>query len=156
MTDLFAYEHAANRQILNALRATPEAPDRARAVFAHILAAQRVWTERMRDGKSPTPVWPDLSLDECEAWIDANTERIAAALAPEAQTAAAQTAGASGGRAFRYHSTSGAGYESTVTEIFQHLLLHGAYHRGQIAMLIREAGGVPPATDYVYHTRRAL
>ncbi len=157
MTDLFAYEHAANRQILAALRAMPEAPERARTLFAHILAAQRVWLERMQTGVSPTPVWPDLSLDTCGAWLTENETRLTVFLAsPEAQPAEAQPAEASGARAFRYHSTSGAGYESTVGEVLQHLTLHGAYHRGQIALLIRQAGGAPPATDYIVHTRLAL
>jgi uncharacterized damage-inducible protein DinB len=34
-------------------------------------------------------------------------------------------------------------------------MLHGAYHRGQIALLIRQAGAVPAPTDYVAFVRGA-
>ena len=142
---LFDYEHDANRRALGALRGTPEAPPRARALLAHVLAAQRVWVERMQTGKSGTPVWPDLALNDCERWLDENRVLLGAFLAsPEATR----------GRAFRYHSTGGVGYESTVGEVLMHLLLHGATHRGQIAAAVRAAGGTPPMTDYVAHTRR--
>ena len=35
------------------------------------------------------------------------------------------------------------------------LLLHGAYHRGQIALLLREGGAEPAPTDYIAFVRGA-
>jgi uncharacterized damage-inducible protein DinB len=31
--------------------------------------------------------------------------------------------------------------------------LHGSYHRGQIALLMRQGGGAPAATDYIAFVR---
>ena len=147
---LFRYDHDANQRTLEALRATAAPPPRAVALFAHLLAAQRVWVERMRTGASATPVWPDLTLDDCAAWLDENRALLDGFLSSR-EGADRQ---ASGERVFRYRTTRGVGYESTAGEVLQHLLLHGAYHRGQIAAAVREAGGTPPVTDYVMLTRR--
>ena len=150
LVGLIRYDQAANRQTLDALRATPEAPDRARAVFAHLLAAQRVWAERLTEGgTSRTPVWPDLSLDECKAWLDTSGALFDRVLAPEASGEASLDA------KVQYRNTRGVGFENTVREVLLHVVLHGAYHRGQIAAFIREAGGTPPLTDYIFHVRHA-
>jgi uncharacterized damage-inducible protein DinB len=36
----------------------------------------------------------------------------------------------------------------TLSELVQHALNHSTYHRGQVALLIRQLGHVPPFTDY--------
>jgi len=33
--------------------------------------------------------------------------------------------------------------------------MHGCYHRGQVAMLIRDGGGTPAPTDYIAFVRGA-
>ncbi|MFI5245590.1 MAG: DinB family protein [Gemmatimonadales bacterium] len=34
-----------------------------------------------------------------------------------------------------------------------HVALHGAYHRGQVARIVRGEGGAPQGTDYIFHIR---
>ncbi|MGB9416785.1 MAG: DinB family protein [Acidobacteriaceae bacterium] len=41
----------------------------------------------------------------------------------------------------------GYGYLS-LGELIQHAINHSTYHRGQIALLIRQLGYVPASTDY--------
>jgi uncharacterized damage-inducible protein DinB len=36
----------------------------------------------------------------------------------------------------------------TLGELIQHAINHSTYHRGQVALLIRQLGHVPPSTDY--------
>jgi len=36
----------------------------------------------------------------------------------------------------------------TLEELVQHSLNHATYHRGQVALLLRQLGQVPPSTDY--------
>ena len=36
----------------------------------------------------------------------------------------------------------------TLAELIQHALNHSTYHRGQVALLMRQLGHVPPFTDY--------
>lgn len=151
LTALFSYEHAANRQILAAMRETDSLAEgglaeRAHVVAAHLLAAQRVWLERLTGDSPQTPVWPDLTADQRDDWLAENARRIGGYLAASPDLDAP----------LRYHSTSGIGYESTPREILMHLLLHGSYHRGQLAAAIREAGGVPPKTDLIVHLRQLV
>jgi len=41
----------------------------------------------------------------------------------------------------------------TCGEMLLHVVNHGTYHRGQIAAKVRELGGKPVSTDYIYYTR---
>jgi uncharacterized damage-inducible protein DinB len=36
----------------------------------------------------------------------------------------------------------------TLGELIQHALNHSIYHRGQVALLLRQLGHTPPFTDY--------
>lgn len=48
-----------------------------------------------------------------------------------------------------YHNADGEAFSQTVTEMIFHVLNHGTYHRGQIALYIRAADGVPAPADYL-------
>jgi len=41
-----------------------------------------------------------------------------------------------------------------VGDILTHVLLHSAYHRGQIAVDLRAAGLTPAYTDYIHAVRQ--
>jgi uncharacterized damage-inducible protein DinB len=53
-----------------------------------------------------------------------------------------------------YLSLKGIGYRTPIQDVLTHLVLHSAYHRGQVAAAVREAGGKPAPTDYVVYLRR--
>jgi uncharacterized damage-inducible protein DinB len=99
-------------------------------------------------GETPThPVWPDLSLEQCAALVQANHRTLAAyvgALTP-----------ADLSRGVRYTNSAGREFTSSVEDILLHVGLHGAYHRGQIAWALRKGGSVPMATDYIAFVRGA-
>jgi DinB family len=50
-------------------------------------------------------------------------------------------------------SANGSNTGKTLTPGFTQLFGHSSYHRGQIATLVRTAGGEPAATDYIYWCR---
>jgi len=54
-----------------------------------------------------------------------------------------------------YRNSAGDAFQSTVEEILHHVFLHGAYHRGQVAMWLRSAGAEPAPTDYIAFARGA-
>ncbi len=56
-------------------------------------------------------------------------------------------------RRVSYVNTKGEAYRNSVQEICMHLLLHSAYHRGQVAQLLRANGGEPAVTDYIFYKR---
>ena len=48
-----------------------------------------------------------------------------------------------------YRNRAGKEYRNTVGDILAHVALHGSHHRGQLALLVRQGGGVPAGTDYI-------
>jgi len=57
-------------------------------------------------------------------------------------------------RSVSYRNSAGRDFRNTVEEIVTHVTMHGSYHRGQIARIIRASGGDPPYTDYIQFMRR--
>ena len=55
-----------------------------------------------------------------------------------------------------YTNSKGERWTSTVEEILTHLVIHSAYHRGQIAADVRGAGQTPAYTDYIHAVRQGL
>ena len=145
LTGLFDYDTAVNRDLLASLR-EQEVDERTRAVFAHVLAARKVWIERLRDGgRSETPVWPTLDWDECEALIDDNDRAYRAFLGEMSE--------ADLDRPTTYQNSRGAEFTNRRLDVLMHVLLHGSYHRGQVAQSVRRSGGEPVSTDYIFRPR---
>jgi uncharacterized damage-inducible protein DinB len=59
-------------------------------------------------------------------------------------------------RPVRYTNSKGEPWTSTVEDILTHLVIHSAYHRGQIASDLRNAGQKPAYTDYIHAVRQGL
>ena len=57
----------------------------------------------------------------------------------------------------RYHYTNlrGEPFDDTYEETLFHVVNHGTYHRGQLIMMLREAGVTSlPGTDLIHYLRR--
>jgi uncharacterized damage-inducible protein DinB len=137
---LFAYNAWANREEIAVLR-TMRAPQKALSILAHIIGAERLWLGRMA-GDPPTAVWPTLTIDECAQQIEElarEWSRVLPALDP--------------GSIIQYTNSKGELWTSTAGDIVTHVAMHGAYHRGQIALLVREGGDVPAYTDFIHCVR---
>jgi uncharacterized damage-inducible protein DinB len=142
---LFRYDHWANRALLGCLEAQPVVPKRPRQLLAHLIAAQRVWLYRIKNIADPINVWPDDSLEDCQqAAEEMNKRWLSYALSLTAEEEQ---------RAVAYQKSQGRRFTNKVADIIQHVLFHGAYHRGQIATHLRQAGLTPPATDYILAVR---
>ena len=116
-------------------------------LFGHVLAADQVWIARI-EGRAPNvPVWPSLQLDECEALAARNIAAFTLLVAAASSESLA--------REVRYRNTKGEQFVNTVEDILLHVALHGSYHRGQVARIVRGEGGVPQATDYIVFIRGA-
>jgi uncharacterized damage-inducible protein DinB len=143
----FAYDAWANREVLAGLRTSAPHPPRPLQLLAHILSAERLWLERIRKQPQTLPVWPELTLEQCAAQIDELalmwTEYLDR-LSP-AGLAAQVT----------YQNSKGELWTNAVEDILTHVLLHSAYHRGQIASQVRAGGETPPYTDFIHAVRQA-
>jgi uncharacterized damage-inducible protein DinB len=146
----FTYDEWANRQVLAAINASAGATATARPgqLLAHILSAQRLWFERITKQPQSVQVWPDFSLDNCAAqiselavlWRDYLTHLSSGALS---DTVA-------------YQNSKGEPWSSTVEDILTHVILHSAYHRGQIASQMRASAEQPAYTDFIHAVRQGL
>ncbi len=53
-----------------------------------------------------------------------------------------------------YENLQGERWEYSLGHMLQHVANHSSYHRGQVAMLLRQLGREPPATDFLILPRR--
>ena len=123
---------------------TPQAA-RALAIYAHLAATDQVWLGRI-EGRPPAyPAWPALSLEEAAALTREGVARLREhAAAPEEEMQ----------RVIVYRTSAGQEFRTPVGDILTHVALHGAYHRGQLALLARDGAAEPINTDFVTYVRQ--
>jgi uncharacterized damage-inducible protein DinB len=143
---LASYDVWANREVAEALRASGNPPPQSLKWLAHIVAAEYVWLTRLRSETAPLPVWPELSLERCEE----ESKKLGAAwrdfLASDARLE----------QSVSYKNSKGESWTNSVADILTHVFLHSAYHRGQIAADMRQAGYTPAYTDFIHGVRQGL
>ncbi len=142
------YDDWANREVIRSLVNAESAPPRAVALTAHIVACGWLWYHRIQGSQSPVPVWPDWDLDTTAHELD----RLAGAWEVDLRG----RDDASLAAVVRYVNSQGEPWENTVAEMLQHVVMHGVYHRGQIAALLAAAGEAAPYTDFIHCVRRKL
>jgi uncharacterized damage-inducible protein DinB len=146
---LFDYDYWANSETLASLRTVPTGADKPRKIFNHVIGGQRVWLARFENPAPPSvQPWPDLTLEECSSAIEDMRRQwkdLLANLTPE------KFAGD-----LVYLSLKGVEYRTPIQDVLMHLMLHSAYHRGQVAAAVREAGGKPVSTDYAVYLRKVV
>ncbi len=139
----FAYNEWANREVLAVVKA-PEA--RSLQLLGHILSAERLWLERLTQKPQSSPVWPEFGADQCAGQI-AELGRLwreyLGQLSPTGLSAK-----------ISYKNSKGEPWTSTVVDVLTHVLMHSAYHRGQIASHMRAAGQTPAYTDFIHAVRQ--
>ena len=139
--DLPDYLAWAHTRTLQMLRQSPSAEGV--HIFAHLLAAERVWGERIAGEPVSCPIWPEWPLEECGGRIEGNValyrELLGAQDAPED---------------VQYRNSRGEEFTSARSGILFHVLAHGAYHRGQISQEVRRLGGEVLDTDFILFQRR--
>jgi len=137
----------ADARALGALRAASGPPARVRAIYAHILGSEHTWISRI-EGREPTvAIWPTLNDEELARVSGENVAAFRRIIDGATDIDLA--------RIVAYKTSAGHPYESTVEDILLHVALHGAYHRGQVAALLRQGGSEPVATDYIVFSREA-
>jgi uncharacterized damage-inducible protein DinB len=149
---MFAYDHWANRECIAAIGATGSVSADTIARMAHILSAQKLWLERILQQPQTTPVWPQITTDDCSALADEMSAAWGNYLNPAAP--GNRVAAGSLGSPVEYRNSKGEPWSSRVEDILIHVLFHSAYHRGQIALQMRASGIAPPYTDFIHAVRQ--
>ena len=144
---MFAYDHWANRECLRAMRAgSPPANMVGR--IAHILSAEKLWLGRLEKAKQSMPVWPNSTIEECEVLSDEMASAWRSYLTNLAPGALDSK--------IDYRNSKGEPWTSRVEDVLMHVIMHSAYHRGQIALEMRSAGIEPAYTDFIHAVRQGL
>ena len=123
-------------------------PPRSVRLLAHIVSAERLRLERLRLQKQTYPVWPDFSLGQCKLEIEELPKLWKQYLV------SLKEGGLS--RSLTYKNSKGESWTSQKQDILMHVILHSAYHRGQIATDMRAAGFTPAYTDFIHALRQGL
>jgi uncharacterized damage-inducible protein DinB len=145
---LFEYDLWANQKTLESLATVPETAERPRKLFSHIVGAQRIWRARFEDPNPPgAEPWPTLTLDEARVAAEELNQSWQALLGRLTPAKLAED--------LVYRTTKGTEFHTPIQDVLLHVVMHSAYHRGQVAAAVREAGGKPAATDYVVYLRQA-
>jgi uncharacterized damage-inducible protein DinB len=152
----FEYEKDSHQKVLASFQSVPEdgranEPFRkAMNLMGHIVAARQMWLHRL----SPSMERPSELFPSNVTW-DALLTQLA-----KVEQAWSEFFGRVGDReleqAFDYQTTEGTQFRSVIADVLTQLYGHSLYHRGQIASLVRAAGGEPAKTDFIFWTRESV
>jgi len=144
----FVYDAWANQAVLQALERAARPPGSGVGWIWHIAGAQALWLARLTGGKSALAVWPTGPLADCSGHLEEQRA---------AWTRFLDGTGSAGlARQIGYTNSKGESHSSRVDDVLTHVILHGAYHRGQIASALRAADLPVPTTDFIHATRSGL
>lgn len=154
---LFKYDRWANAEVLHTLRdgstteAAGSAGPSAEAVrqalkrLAHIVGAEWIWLARLNLPAHTMSVWPELDLEQCGRQFETLGD------AWDGYLAGLDAAGLE--KTIDYTNSKGQPWRSRVEDVLAHVVMHSAYHRGQIAVEMRAAGLNPAYTDFIEAVR---
>lgn len=141
---LYQYNAWANNRVMTCLKSQGVESEKIRSVMGHILAAQFLWLHRIK-GLPPADVklWGEYGLERLTSMCD------------EANKLWLEFVEGTDdfGRELTYLNYTGDPYKNNVEMIMIHLVNHSTYHRGQIAMLLRQEGLEPVNTDFITYDR---
>jgi uncharacterized damage-inducible protein DinB len=151
----FEYERDAHTKVLRSLETVPVDRrsgaefQKAVSILAHIAAARKVWLIRLgiiqgQELLAPRNVAITAVVDMLDVvhrhWTDYLCRVTDEELARE----------------FVYQSLDAGQFRNRVEDVLAQLFGHSSYHRGQIATLVRAAGGEPAVTDLIYWCRESV
>jgi uncharacterized damage-inducible protein DinB len=136
------YDLWANQQILDAIKKVTDETllTELTRLFAHLFKAQIIWYNRVQQINEKTEIWGNYTIEECASLLNDSPAMLEGIAAKR-------------GESCSYTNSKGRTFESSVSDIFDHLIIHGQHHRAQILMILSKAGIDHPATDYIFYVR---
>ena len=133
------FEYWANSQSLEAIVAASHDLPEALSLIAHIVSISRFWAARVEGTTEKLAPWPTLTVPELEVELRRLRDRWLRLSDCTAMDALV-----------RYESRNGENRSNLFSEVLQEIFLHGAHHRGQIALVLRMKGFEPlRSTDFI-------
>jgi uncharacterized damage-inducible protein DinB len=156
MVRLFEYGEWANHRFLDAVapldaeafgRDLKGSHGGIRGTLVHTYGAELIWHMRF-NGSSPSSLPGEDRLQDLAALRERWT-----ALEAERRSWLEGLGAAAGERVIEYSNFKGDRFSSKLWPLVQHVTNHGSYHRGQVAVFLRQLGLKPPTTDLVAFDR---
>lgn len=143
---LFSYDTWANEQVLLTLQDNLDKDGLEEAVklYAHIAGSQEMWFRRIEGEDIEVEIWPDDDLAESLQKLKTYSQKWKQLI---------ENSRGDLDRLISYQNSKGTPFETMLSDILHHLVIHGQHHRAQIARLLRNAKITPPATDFIFFTR---
>lgn len=144
LSDLLRYTEVADQRVLESFRSGVP-PEKALALFCHVLDAQHIWASRILGSEilySPHQLHPVESLAEISKDNLKLLRQILGDVSPE--------------QPVYYSNFAGEKFTSLAGDILFHVVNHSTYHRAQIASELRRNGIEPPVTDFILLKRQGL
>jgi uncharacterized damage-inducible protein DinB len=142
---MFEYVAWADLRTIKAVRAMPAIRDKTLPILSHLLAAEHIWLARIMMRDPCHEVWPKLELEKCDLLAAGNAIGyfdFVGRLTTEGVT-----------QSIAYRTTQGTEFIIPTIDILTQVTTHGPYHRGQIAKIIGQAGGISINTDFITFAR---
>jgi len=127
----------ANRQWVEFVHARPDAERRPRELLGHIMAADRIWFDRILGERKTTDAFPVLEKDELLRAFDENRATCSSLIATRLD------------QVFHFKRVSGEEGDARVIDVIHHLVTHAYHHRGQLAAHYARKGVAYPTTDHI-------
>jgi len=140
--ELVEYNQVQNRRLLKALLKSIPLPEKARELYSHILNAHYTWNCRLLKETGLFGIWQLHVLADMAA-IDEQNHQLTTDLLDNLPL----------DTDVEYHNSKGQLFRNSFRDIIFHIINHSTYHRGQIALLLRQAGQEPVNTDYIFFKR---
>lgn len=145
---LFKFNAWATRQVIGVLKNKPDLDEYSEALhlLGHLLNAEQIWYRRtIGQSSEDLDLWPEFDLVKCESISNSMPDKWDALLSEHREDP---------DTLISYQNTKGDSYDTKLSDILYHVIIHGQHHRAQIATLLRESGITPPATDFIYFSRQ--
>jgi len=137
------YLRWANGRTLDSMKTAPSLEPRAWEIATHMLEAEWLWLQRLH-GSVCNISWPkETHPDQLPGAVERNAAAYAEFLSRLGNSNPPIT----------YTNSKGEKFTNSADDILAHVFSHGAYHRGQIASLVKRGGGTPAMTDYIFFLR---
>ena len=144
---MYVYDHWANQEVARALRTVSQPPARSVRLMAHVVGTEWTWRSRILPESKKMAVWPQLSVEQI---LQEVAELKAGWAGYFGQLTSARLA-----EPTEYTNSKGEHFSNQLGDILMHVVMHSAYHRGQIAADMRASGLEPVYTDFIHAVRQA-
>ena len=142
---LFKYNDWATMQTAESIINLKKKNRKSEELLSHIISAQKIWLNRILGKDIVTDPWQKLTQEE---WTSQSTPQTA-----EWINFLEGLHEDDFEKRIEYTNTKGELFTNTIKDVIVHVINHSTYHRAQIAQLVKQSGGEPAKTDYIFYQR---